>query len=439
VYTQGDITVENTYDGQGRRVRKLVKDLGAVTQDLRYMYDGWNLLYEVDMHQVSEPTRRYVWGLDISQSMQGAGGVGGLLFTESDSVRHAVTYDANGNISEYIDLSDGSIAAHLEYDAFGRTIVSTGSAPATYGFSTKYQEAESGYYYYGFRYYDAETGRWLNRDPIEERGGLNIYGFVANDGVGTWDRYGLAFGFVPPEFIVAPIKDGIENIVLPEVRGKAGPNVTRALKRTLANYQSKFWQLPSDEVRYDFCRRLLFDIGSLTDGWDITPLHTLGGFEGSYDYDRDSFGQNASQGTGWGIQSVVVEINGIPSAHHASVVNYALWGLAHRLCAESCYTDSSLGNLIQRRKYLNHAELKVILWKEYVNRYIVNPIYGDILEYESYLYESLLWTRIGFYGGVFLEGDFGRIISMRGLEIDDENIAINTAYSWKLLDLSHRR
>ncbi len=56
---------QNTYDGQGRRVRKLAKDLGAITKDLRYMYDDWNLLYEVDMHQVGEPTRRYVCGLQF--------------------------------------------------------------------------------------------------------------------------------------------------------------------------------------------------------------------------------------------------------------------------------------------------------------------------------------------------------------------------------------
>lgn len=37
--------------------------------------------------------------------------------------------------------------------------------------------------YYGFRYYVPETGRWLNRDPIEEAGGLNLYGVVGNDGV----------------------------------------------------------------------------------------------------------------------------------------------------------------------------------------------------------------------------------------------------------------
>ncbi|WFB36357.1 RHS repeat-associated core domain-containing protein [Kiritimatiellota bacterium B12222] len=49
----------------------------------------------------------------------------------------------------------------------------------------------SGVRFYGFRYYDPETGRWPNRDPIEEQGGLNLYGFVGNDGVNSWDYLGL--------------------------------------------------------------------------------------------------------------------------------------------------------------------------------------------------------------------------------------------------------
>jgi len=49
----------------------------------------------------------------------------------------------------------------------------------------------SGVTYYGFRYYDAETGRWLSRDPIEESGGLNLYGMVGNDAVNQWDLLGL--------------------------------------------------------------------------------------------------------------------------------------------------------------------------------------------------------------------------------------------------------
>jgi RHS repeat-associated protein len=46
--------------------------------------------------------------------------------------------------------------------------------------------------YYGYRYYHPQTGSWINRDPIEEDGGLNLYGFVGNDGVNWVDILGLA-------------------------------------------------------------------------------------------------------------------------------------------------------------------------------------------------------------------------------------------------------
>ena len=44
---------------------------------------------------------------------------------------------------------------------------------------------------YGYRYYDPLTGRWPARDPIEEEGGLNLYGFVRNDGANGNDMLGL--------------------------------------------------------------------------------------------------------------------------------------------------------------------------------------------------------------------------------------------------------
>jgi hypothetical protein len=47
---------------------------------------------------------------------------------------------------------------------------------------------------YGFRYYDPETGRWPNRDPIGEQGGLAIYVFTTNGGVNYYDRFGLVKG-----------------------------------------------------------------------------------------------------------------------------------------------------------------------------------------------------------------------------------------------------
>lgn len=44
--------------------------------------------------------------------------------------------------------------------------------------------------HYGYRYYDPHNGRWLSRDPIEEEGGINLYGFVSNNGVCWWDILG---------------------------------------------------------------------------------------------------------------------------------------------------------------------------------------------------------------------------------------------------------
>jgi RHS repeat-associated protein len=44
--------------------------------------------------------------------------------------------------------------------------------------------------YYGFRYYDPTTGRWPSRDPIEERGGVNLYEFVGNSPTNYWDYIG---------------------------------------------------------------------------------------------------------------------------------------------------------------------------------------------------------------------------------------------------------
>ena len=50
----------------------------------------------------------------------------------------------------------------------------------------------SGFTYYGYRYLDTQLGRWLSRDPIGEEGGENLYAFVGNNGVASWDNFGLS-------------------------------------------------------------------------------------------------------------------------------------------------------------------------------------------------------------------------------------------------------
>jgi RHS repeat-associated protein len=60
-----------------------------------------------------------------------------------------------------------------------------------FGFSTKYTDTETSLCYYGLRYYNPSTGRWPNRDPIEEQGGQNLYGMLGNDAVNFVDMFGL--------------------------------------------------------------------------------------------------------------------------------------------------------------------------------------------------------------------------------------------------------
>ena len=86
-----------------------------------------------------------------------------------------------------------SVDTEFEYGPFGELIRATGEKKNDFNFrfSTKYEDTETGLLYYGYRYYNAETGRWLNRDPIEERGGLNLYGMVGNDLINKWDLLGM--------------------------------------------------------------------------------------------------------------------------------------------------------------------------------------------------------------------------------------------------------
>ena len=58
----------------------------------------------------------------------------------------------------------------------------------------------SGVTYYGYRYYNPSTGRFLSKDPIEEDGGVNLYAFVNNDPVNKIDYLGLYSKKLQAEF-----------------------------------------------------------------------------------------------------------------------------------------------------------------------------------------------------------------------------------------------
>lgn len=199
--TASKLKLEFAYDSKGRRIQKLVStNNGSIyvpQYTNRFVYDGWNLVGVLSPS--SQLLSAYVWGLDLSGSEQGAGGVGGLLIFRDQSTLSSqpstnfVAYDGNGNVATFVNATNGGVTAQYEYGPFGEVLRTTGaSAKANpFRFSTKYQDDESDYLYYGYRSYNPSTGRWVSRDPIRERGGLNLYGFVGNDSMGAVDLFGL--------------------------------------------------------------------------------------------------------------------------------------------------------------------------------------------------------------------------------------------------------
>lgn len=187
------------YDYLGRRVRKTVANwngsMYVTAVDRKFIYDGWNLIAEHDALGSGTPAvARYAWGLDLSGTLQGGGGVGGLLaiFDVTGSTVHLPYYDGNGNVQALANAATGALTATYEYDPFGNPQRVTGTYAATnpFRFSTKYTDSETSLIYYGLRYYSPSLGRFVTRDPIEEQGGLNLYGFVSNNPITSWDYLG---------------------------------------------------------------------------------------------------------------------------------------------------------------------------------------------------------------------------------------------------------
>lgn len=159
----------------------------------RFVYDGWNLI--VILNSQSSILQSFTWGQDLSGTMQGAGGIGGLLLVTAHGGANTncfAGYDGNGNVMLLVNAGDRSTAARYEYSAFGETLRATGPLAKLnpFRFSTKFADGESGLVYFGARYFAPMLGRFVNRDPIEEEGGVNLYVFVGNRPIGVVDPWG---------------------------------------------------------------------------------------------------------------------------------------------------------------------------------------------------------------------------------------------------------
>ena len=191
---KSDAKLEFKYDYVGRRVEKKIYSGSTgnwtLAADLRFVYDGYLQIEELAL---DIPNSQFVirncrvW----SPALQGLGSEKYLSETQGGTTYYALG-DANKNVTEYLDAS-GNIKAHYEFSPFGKTVTATGTMSGDFNsrFSSEYLDVETGLVYYNFRYFSTELGRWLSRDPIQEKGGWNLYVIVGNNPINNYDLLGM--------------------------------------------------------------------------------------------------------------------------------------------------------------------------------------------------------------------------------------------------------
>ena len=196
------------YDGQGLATTNL------------YVYHGWQVIAVLD--GTGALLERYSHGPDLSGTLGGAGGIGGILSwtpvgSGSPQCYHA---DALGNVMSTTD-AEGDAVAHLVFSPFGEVLIQQGSASPRYQFSSKELDASVGLNYYGHRFYSPALGRWLNRDPL---GDVFLFEQHISEGFESWLREMPTLWIFQPNYL-ALLNDPVGAIDSDGFMGKKMPTI----------------------------------------------------------------------------------------------------------------------------------------------------------------------------------------------------------------------
>ncbi len=164
-----------TYDPFNRRLSK---------NNVRYIYAQDNEIGAMDENNAITELRILGEGLGAE--------IGASVLLECNNTTYVPIHDRQGNIALLLDLQGNPIQTYT-YDAFGNE--STMDPISPWRFSSKRFDPETGLIYFGRRYYDPALGKWLTQDPLGLNAGPNLYAYVLNNPLNSFDEYGLYVEF----------------------------------------------------------------------------------------------------------------------------------------------------------------------------------------------------------------------------------------------------
>ena len=170
-------SVEYNYDYQNRLVCR---------NDELFVHDGWQVACSLKNGRIAH---RYLWGA-VQDEL--------LAMDDNWTLR-----DHLNTVRKVVDMK-GKVVSHLDYNAFGKLVSSTGDKPL-FRYTGKMFDDAIDLQWNINRWYDAEVGRWISEDPIGFEGkDANLCRYVSNRSVSTSDPYGL-LGVVGATLIAAGV------------------------------------------------------------------------------------------------------------------------------------------------------------------------------------------------------------------------------------------
>jgi RHS repeat-associated protein len=171
LYPTTNQRTEFAYDGLGRRIR-ITERTGATTNSVR----------------------EFVWdGLSIAEERDGAGNLVKRFYSQGQmngGIPLFYSRDHLGSVREVANTT-GVLQSRYDYDPYGRRTLTAGPDVADFGFTGHFYHVQSKLHLAPYRGYDPDVARWVNRDPIGENGGMNLYGYANDDPINGLDRWGL--------------------------------------------------------------------------------------------------------------------------------------------------------------------------------------------------------------------------------------------------------
>ena len=180
---------ENSHQGSERNKSGRCIQKSAASATMNYLYDGFNLIEEMDGG--GNVLTKYSSGLDTDES---------LSMLRSGVTSYFQTDDLRSPTS--LSSTAGALAKTYTYDAFGNLIASTGTLTNPFQYTGREFDSETGLSFYRARYYDSTIGRFISEDPIRFDGGFDFYVYVENNPALYIDPMGLVrYNKKPPDTV----------------------------------------------------------------------------------------------------------------------------------------------------------------------------------------------------------------------------------------------